>query len=49
MGRRGEAEADSLGWAMASTTLLSLISLCGGGVCRPPIPSLWVVRFLSFF
>ena len=42
-------EADSLGWATASTTLLSLKSLCGGGVPSSH-PSLGLsVFFLSFF
>ena len=53
--RRGTAKGDSqeadhqgLGWATASTTLLSLKSLCGGGVPSSH-PCLWVVCFLSFF
>ena len=44
----GKEEADSQGWATASTTLLSLKSLCGGGVPSSH-PSLGLsVFFLSF-
>ena len=42
--------AQGLGWATASTTLLSLKSLCGGGVPSspcPPLPPLGCLFFLS--
>ena len=43
-----EADAQGLGWATASTTLLSLKSLCGGGVPSSHPPSLGLaVFFLS--
>jgi len=40
-------EADKQGWATASTTLLSLKSLCGGGVPSSHIP-LWLVLGVFF-
>ena len=49
LGKKPEEEADAQGWATASTTLLSLKSLCGGGVPSSH-PSLGLsVFFLSFF